>query len=91
MTVRLSAPMTALIAHTQIFGSEKNDSPKIKDFGNISSSRNNSVDLIDDLYDAKFPFTINLPLNIASAEATTKDQATHVELLKQVEEACACH
>ena len=37
------------------------------------------MDLIDDLYDAKFPFTINLPLDIASADATTKDQATHVD------------
>ena len=67
-----------LSLHAQIFGGDKNDASQIKDYGNISSSGNNSVDLIDDLY-AQFPFTINLPLDLASSDATMNNQSLHLD------------
>merc|ERR1712013_384883 len=52
---------------------------QIKDYGNISSSGNNSVDLIDDLYDAKFPFTPNLPLDLTSNDTKVPNEALHLD------------
>ena len=45
----------------------------MKDYGNISSSGNNSVDdLIDDLYNFQYELKINLPLDIIDDSKNNK-------------------
>merc|ERR1719245_1515459 len=66
---------------SKVFGSEKKQDSHFKDYGNISSSGNDEMDIADDLYRYQYTVKSELPLNIAGNDsAQTQDFSKDLDL-----------
>ena len=83
MRIHLKLQIHFLFVIEQLFGANQNalaPKTKMKDYGNISSSTNNQMDLVDDSSHFQFDYKMNLPLDIGGDDGTMTQQSNNKDI-----------